>query len=135
MNKTLLALILTIILVQIIKVIILYIKEKEFQIKHFIKTGGMPSSHSALVTSLVTIIYLIEGFSSTFTIALVLALIVMRDAFGVRRTVGEETQIIKKLLKKNRIKTKLHNSEGHTPYQVTIGAIIGLLITLIIFFF
>ena len=134
MNKTLLALLLTIILIQIVKVIILYIKERDFKIKHFTKTGGMPSSHSALVVSLVTSIYLLEGFSSTFTIALVLALIVMRDAFGVRRTVGEETEIIKKLLRKNRIKTKLHSSEGHTPYQVTVGAIIGLLITLIIFF-
>ncbi|MBT3324179.1 divergent PAP2 family protein [archaeon] len=135
MNKTLLALIFTIILVQVIKVIILYIKKREFQIKYLTKTGGMPSSHSALVVSLVTSIFLLEGFTSTFTIALVLALIVMRDAFGVRRTVGEETAILKKLLRKNRIKTILHEAEGHTPYQVTIGAIIGLLITLVIFFF
>ncbi len=135
MNKTLLALILTVIIVQLIKAFILYIKEKEFKIKYLTKTGGMPSSHSALVTSLVTSIYLLEGFSTTFTIALVLALIVMRDAFGVRRTVGEEIAILKKLLRKNRIKTKFHEAEGHTPFQVTIGAIIGLLITLIIFFF
>ncbi|MDP3918740.1 MAG: divergent PAP2 family protein, partial [Nanoarchaeota archaeon] len=68
-------------------------------------------------------------------ISIVLALIVIRDAIGVRRTVGEEGEIIKELLKKHRIKHSFHNSIGHTPLQVIIGSILGFLIALLVHFF
>ena len=135
MNKILLSIFLAVFLVQILKGIIYWIRNC-FDLKEFFDTGGMPSSHSSFVTALITIIYLIEGFSSTFAVALVLALIVMTDAFRVRRTVGEEGYLIKKLLKKNKLKTKIkfHESEGHTPLQVIIGAILGAIISLLVFF-
>jgi uncharacterized protein len=135
MNKILLSIFLAVFLVQFIKGIIYWIREG-FDFKEFFDTGGMPSSHSAFVMSLVTIIYLTEGTSSIFVVALVLALIVMTDAFRVRRTVGEEADLIKLLLKKTKLKVrkKFHESEGHTIPQVVVGALLGIGISLLVFF-
>ena len=88
----------------------------------------MPSSHSAFVVSLATIIFIEEGASTTFAVSLVLAFIVLRDAFGVRRTVGDEGLILNKIVKKIKLKTETHFSMGHTPKQVLVGALIGLLV-------
>ena len=97
-------------------------------------TGGMPSSHSSFVVALATIVYLEEGLSTAFVISLVLALIVLRDAFGVRRTVGMEGKQIEKLLKLHKLKSKFHYSLGHTPLEVAVGALIGLGVSLLVFF-
>ena len=93
----------------------------------------MPSSHTAFVVSLATIIYLEEGVSTAFAVSLVLALIVIRDAFGVRRTVGEEGQVISNILTKLKMKTTTHFSVGHTPGQVLVGALVGFLVSVLIY--
>ena len=84
----------------------------------FFLTGGMPSTHSAFVISLVTILYLTEGVSSTFVVSLVLAVIVLRDASGVRRTVGEEGMVITQMMK---VKDASENSffYGAHPFTST----------------
>ena len=110
---------------QLLKIILLWFKHKKLSWHDLIVTGGMPSSHSAFVVSLATIIYLEEGTSTAFAISLVLAFIVLRDAFGVRRTVGEEGLVIQQILKKVKIKTQAHFSLGHTPLQVIVGAVLG----------
>ena len=91
--------------------------------------------HSSLVMSLATGVGLLDGFNSTlFTVCLVLALVVMYDAAGVRRAVGEQAKILNnfnnslppkgpRLMQKN-----LKELIGHTPLQVVLGAFLGILI-------
>jgi len=123
---------------QALKVVFILIKYKRLDFSRFIGSGGMPSSHSSLVTSLATGVGLIEGFDSTlFTISIVLALIVMYDAAGVRRAAGQQAKILNKIvdtwgkedykLTEKRLKELL----GHTPKEVVVGAILGVIIGLI----
>jgi uncharacterized protein len=128
MNKIILALLLAGLGTQLIKIIIFWFKHKTLSLRDLVVTGGMPSSHSAFVVSLATIIYLQEGTSTSFAIALVLAFVVTMDAFNVRRSVGEEGMVIDKILKKVNMKTKMYYAMGHTPLQVLVGSLLGLLV-------
>lgn len=132
MNKILIAIIFAGFGTQLIKLIIYWFRHKTLSINDLIVTGGMPSSHSAFVVSLATIIFLQEGTSTAFAISLVFALIVIRDAFGVRRTVGKEGNAIEKLFKIHKIKSKSHYAMGHTPIQVAVGSILGLVVSLLV---
>ena len=129
MNKILLAVILSGFGAQVLKLIIYWFKHKRLSWHDLVVTGGMPSSHSAFVVALATSIYLQEGLSTSFVISLVLALIVLRDAFGVRRTVGMEGKQIERLLKLHKLKSKFHYSLGHTPLEVAVGAGLGLIVS------
>tara|TARA_Y100000310_G_scaffold343816_1_gene453267 strand:- start:1315 stop:1725 length:411 start_codon:yes stop_codon:yes gene_type:complete len=135
MNKIILAVIFAGFGVQLIKLIIYWFKHKTLTWHDLIVTGGMPSSHSAFVVSLATIIYLVEGTTAAFAISLVFGMIVIRDAFGVRRSVGNEGKQIEKLLKLNKIKSKFHYAMGHTPKQVLVGSILGFIISLGVYYF
>ena len=130
MNKIILTILLAGFGAQLIKLVIYWFKNKTLSLQDLIVTGGMPSSHSAFVVSLATIIYLMEGVSTAFAISLVLAFIVIRDAFGVRRTVGKEGQAIQKLFQIHKIKSKFHYAMGHTPLQVLMGAMLGFIVAL-----
>ena len=136
MNKILIAIIAAGFGTQLIKMIIYYFQHKRLSLNDIFVTGGMPSSHSAFVVSLTTAIYLQEGASTAFAISLVLALIIIRDAFGVRRTVGKEGQALQKLFKihKNRSTTisgykisadVLDTQSGKTNIQHFIEKICG----------
>ncbi|HTW96698.1 MAG TPA: divergent PAP2 family protein [Candidatus Methylomirabilis sp.] len=106
-----------------------------------ISYSGMPSGHAALVTALVTIIGLKQGIlSPLFAIALVLAIIVIRDAVGIRRYLGEHGKMLNELIKdlKEEPDKPLDNNYphlleriGHTPAQAAVGALIGFLVSLI----
>ena len=134
MNKIILTVILAGFGAQLVKLIGLWFKHKSLHWKDLLVTGGMPSSHSAFVVSLATIIYLMESVSTAFTISLVLALIVVRDAFGVRRTVGEEGIMINKVMRKLNLHKQTHFSMGHTPLQVIVGSILGFLVAIGVFY-
>lgn len=134
MNTIILAILLAGFGAQLLKIILFWFRHKRLSWHDIIVTGGMPSSHSAFVVSLATIIYLEEGTSTVFAISLVLAFIVLRDAFGVRRTVGEEGLVINQILKKVRIKTEAHFSLGHTPLQVVVGALMGLAVAVSVYY-
>ncbi|HIG92633.1 TPA: divergent PAP2 family protein [Candidatus Woesearchaeota archaeon] len=133
MNKVIVAILFAGFGAQLLKLILLWFRHKTLGIHDVIVTGGMPSSHSAFVVSLATSIYLSEGTSTAFAISLVLAFIVIRDAFGVRRTVGEEGVLINEPLKKVKLRTKTHFSMGHTPAQVIIGSAIGFIAAIAVF--
>ena len=99
----------------------------------FIRSGGMPSSHTALVTSLATSIGSLQGFNSVeFTIAVVFASIVMYDAAGVRRSVSKQSVIINRILQELRerrpkdVEHDVRELIGHTPFQVFSGAFLGI---------
>jgi uncharacterized protein len=96
-------------------------------------TGGMPSSHGAVMGALATGIYFIEGWSVLFVMSLVLTAIVAQDAVGVRRTVGLEGKILQQLARRKNI-TVPHFAQGHTPKQVLVGLIVGSIITTLFFF-
>ncbi len=103
----------------------------------FWKTGGMPSSHSALVTSLCTTIALKDGIhSDLFIFSLAFFLVTIRDAFGVRRSSGLQAQKLNELGKtlkdKNLIDDykKLKEVNGHTPMEVMCGCLVGLFVAL-----
>ncbi len=100
--------------------------------KDIVVTGGMPSTHCAIVTALCLSILRSEGWQSTsFVIAAVLAIIVVRDALGVRRTAGDEGRTINKIIRLAHVKTPpVHYSLGHTPSEVAVGMVIGALISI-----
>ena len=123
---------------QFIKVILTLIKDRKIDFRRFVGAGGFPSSHAALVTSLATSIGLIDGFSGTeFAITVVLALVVMYDAAGVRRAAGQQARILNKIVEeweKSDLASKdkrLKELLGHTPKEVIAGAILGIIIALV----
>lgn len=124
---------------QCIKVFLGIIRERRFNFRWFIGTGGMPSSHAAGATALATTCGLSSGFDSTvFALSAVFALVTMFDAQGVRRATGEQAEILNKILDdiywKGKVEAdRLKELIGHTPIQVFIGALIGLLIALALY--
>lgn len=119
------------IIIQIFKFIVDFIKNKRVDFKRLIGSGGMPSSHSAVVTCLATTVGMVDGFgSSQFALAVGFALVVMYDAAGVRRAAGRQARILNQLITSNK---KINNNEklkellGHTPIEVAAGAIVGVL--------
>lgn len=124
-------------IIQAEKVIVDLIKNKKFNFKRVFGAGGMPSSHSAIVTSLSVLIGKEYGFSSgIFAISLIFAFIVMYDAAGVRRAAGKQAALLNKIietpgLKFEQVQERLVEVLGHTPFQVFVGALLGILVGLI----
>lgn len=127
---------------QILKLIITAIMTKKVSLSRLVGDGGMPSGHSATVTSLAVMCGLFKGFGSVeFGISMILAIIVMHDALGVRRETGKQAESIisiSRLLNDffsehdQHIKTdKLKVLVGHTPLQVICGALLGALIAIL----
>ena len=123
-------------LAQILKIFTGVFSETKLNLKKLLfSSGGMPSSHSAAVVSLCTASILKFGAaSSEFAISLIFALIVMIDASGVRYETGEQAKIINKITKElfsgrpEDINTGLKELVGHTPFQVIMGALLGLIV-------
>ncbi|MFA5358458.1 MAG: divergent PAP2 family protein [Patescibacteria group bacterium] len=123
-------------LTQAIKVIVEGFKNK-FSWNLFSKYGGMPSSHSAFVFGLLAEIVSIDGiYSTTFATALILTILIVRDATGFRRLMDSQAKAINKLTEKlpadkqNDI-NHLPENIGHTPLQITIGALLGVAIVIL----
>lgn len=119
---------------QVIKFFIFTIKTRRINFKIFTTTGGMPSSHSAGVMGLSTAVGLIKGYDSiVFAIALGFALITMYDAAGVRRAAGKTAACLNRMMDDfykhdvQAIGGKLKELLGHTPLEVIMGAIFGVL--------
>ncbi len=123
--------------VQIFKLLTDAVIHKKINFRRFVETGGMPSSHSAVVTSLMTAVGMSEGFySPMFAVSFVFSFIVMYDAAGVRRAAGKQAQILNQLINSKQVKVdtneKLKELLGHTPIQVFVGAIYGALVGFIL---
>lgn len=126
---------------QILKTIIHLIFTKQFNAERLIGSGGMPSSHSATVCALSTATFILYGADSfEFAISLILSLIVMYDAMGVRRETGIQARILNDMAKifadmgRDELDAyeKLKEFVGHTPLQVLAGAILGIAIAILI---
>ena len=120
-------------LAQFLKILFNFLSTKKIRFEIMFETGGMPSSHSALITGASSGIGLELGFDSPlFALAVAVALIVMYDASGVRKSAGIQAAEINKLTKKLDHKSEVFLKEtlGHTKTEVIVGSILGPLITL-----
>jgi uncharacterized protein len=121
---------------QVFKVIVILIQEKRLAWNYFVTSGGMPSSHTATTCALATAIAMTNGMGSVFfAVAVVLAIIVMYDAAGVRQSVGQHSAVLNLIVQEfNTRSTKFQREKafrefvGHTPFQVFIGAILGVFV-------
>ena len=119
---------------QVLKTIIHAIIHKKIVLERLFGDGGMPSGHSATVTSLAAISALTYGFDSfQFAVTMLLAIIVCHDAMGVRLETGKQAVLLKELTKafealttKDLPEVKLKEFVGHTPIQVIAGILIGI---------
>lgn len=123
--------------IQLFKVVYDLVKTGKFNFKRILGAGGMPSSHSAVVTSLAAMIGKDYGFDSPlFALSVIFACVVMYDAAGVRRAAGKQAKLLNKIvetpgLTSVEVTEKLVEVLGHSPKQVFVGAIIGILVGLI----
>lgn len=133
---------------QVTKIPVAYFLHNRWNIHLMFSTGGMPSSHSAGVTALITAIIIEEGWQSHLTaISMTFGILVMFDSMGVRRQSGEHGIIINELISEIQALTRpvkddykentsMQSTEflGHKPVEVVLGLIYGILLTLIIHF-
>ena len=124
---------------QALKVILTFLTYKRWDFSRMFGSGGMPSSHSAFICALATSIGISRGFQSAeFAIAVALALIVMYDAAGVRRSAGKQAaainRIIQDMMKRGSGLTQVNLKEliGHTPFEVLVGALLGIFLGILI---
>ena len=136
-NRILMAALLAWAVAQVVKTIYELIRERKLVISRLVSSGGMPSSHSALVTGLATAAGRVSGLSSaSFAIAVVLAAIVMYDAAGVRRAVSIQARILNQMIDEAFqghpfAEKRLRELIGHTPVQVIVGGLLGIFIGLL----
>jgi len=126
---------------QFSKMIIYLIVNREFRFERFLGNGGMPSSHSATVCALATSTGLYYGFSGfEFPMVAFFAIIVMNDAMGVRLETGKQAKVINDMLKMfkempqwdpEHANEHLKEFVGHTPIQIFVGAVLGIVIAVV----
>lgn len=123
---------------QSIKVAFGVIREKRFNFKWFVGSGGMPSSHAALTCGLATSIGVFHGFDSgLFAVAFAFAVVTMFDAQGVRRQSGKQAEALNKILEdlythKGLQENRLKELFGHSPNEVFAGGLVGIIVALLI---
>ncbi len=123
--------------IQLFKLIYDLVTTKKFNFKRILGAGGMPSSHSAVVVALCTMIGKNYGINSAiFGLSIVFAFVVMYDAAGVRRAAGKQAKLLNKIVQTPglsgvEVTEKLQEVLGHTPTQVFVGAFIGLIVGLV----
>ena len=121
---------------QFLKVCIVSIRKRHLDLRVLAETGGMPSSHSAIVATLTTAVGRLNGVSSdVFAIALIFSIVVMYDAQGVRRAAGRQAAILNRLVddlmaRQGFHETRLRELLGHTPVEVLVGAALGIAVGL-----
>lgn len=125
---------------QILKLIIDIARHRKLNFRVLVETGGMPSSHSALVAALATGVGQTKGWNSIeFAIALIFAFIVMYDAAGVRQAAGKQARILNQIVEEffqeghELAESRLKELLGHTPIQVIVGSALGVAISWLTF--
>jgi acid phosphatase family membrane protein YuiD len=122
---------------QAAKVILTSVRQRRLNLRVLAETGGMPSSHAAIVMGLTTAVGKYAGVSSApFAIALIFSFVVMYDAAGLRRAAGRQAAVLNRLVEdlvhmRGMQEQKLRELLGHTPVEVIVGAILGVVAGLI----
>lgn len=103
---------------------------------YLFRSGGMPSAHTTTAFALLTVIGLIDGVDTgLFGLAILFTLIVMHDAVRVRRSSGEQGAAVRQLIRELKSKIPLPRvAKGHTPLEVIMGAVLGVIIGFVVFF-
>ena len=133
-NRFLIVPVLTWFCIQVFKVIWDLVTTKKFNFKRILGAGGMPSSHTAIVVSLSVMIGKEFGFDSPiYALSTIFAFVVMYDAAGVRRAAGKQARLLNKIvetpgLSDIEVQERLVEVLGHTPFQVIVGAMIGIIV-------
>ncbi len=124
---------------QVLKGLIVLVQKRKFDFKRFLGTGGMPSSHTAFLVSLATAVGKEVGIASPeFAISACLALVVMQDAQGVRRSAGEQAKILNYMMDHwNQSTPEMFGKElkellGHSPLEIVAGAVMGIVFGLLL---
>ena len=123
--------------IQLFKFIYDLVTTKKINFKRILQAGGMPSSHSGVVVCLTTMIGKDVGINSPlFAVSLIFSLVVMYDAAGVRRAAGKQAHLLNKIIETPgltgvEVQERLVEVLGHTPTQVFVGALIGVIAGLI----
>ena len=114
------------------KVILTSWRQRRLNLRVLAETGGMPSSHAAIVMGMTTAVGKHAGLSSApFAIALIFSFVVMYDAAGLRRAAGRQAEILNRLVEdlvhmRGMQEQKLRELLGHTPVEVLVGAALGI---------
>lgn len=119
---------------QLAKTSVALLQGKGLDFRYLVSSGGMPSAHSAVVTALATAVGMIQGFgSAVFGITVILALVVMYDAAGVRQSVSHQSAVLNRIVHEltlrqpiTRLEADIRELIGHTPFQVIVGAALGI---------
>ncbi|MBW4623127.1 MAG: divergent PAP2 family protein [Cyanosarcina radialis HA8281-LM2] len=134
-NQVLLVALFACVLAQILKIVVELIIHRKVDVRVLVRTGGMPSAHSALVTALATGVGQTMGWGSpNFALATIFAVIVMYDAAGVRQAAGKQARLLNQIIDEmfqenpNFNEDRLKELLGHTPMQVIVGSILGIAI-------
>jgi acid phosphatase family membrane protein YuiD len=123
---------------QAAKVILTSWRQRRLNLRVLAETGGMPSSHAAIVMGMTTAVGKYAGVSSApFAIALIFSFVVMYDAAGLRRAAGRQAAILNRLVEdlvhmRGMQEQKLRELLGHTPVEVVVGALLGIGVGLIL---
>ena len=123
---------------QAAKVILTSMHQRRLNLRVLAETGGMPSSHAAIVMGMTTAVGKYAGVSSAaFAIALIFSFVVMYDAAGLRRAAGRQAAVLNRLVEdlvhmRGMQEQRLRELLGHTPVEVVVGAIIGVAVGLIL---
>ena len=137
-NKVFLATLLGWVTAQTIKIVINSVKERKFNFRWLFSTGGMPSAHSSGVMALATAVGLQQGFDSAiFIVTFVIAVVIAFDAQGVRRSTGQQAEILNKIMDDIYWRRKIQEDRlkeliGHTPFEVFVGSLIGIIIAALV---
>ena len=123
---------------QAAKVILTSMHQRKLNLRVLAETGGMPSSHAAIVMGMTTAVGKYAGVSSAaFAIALIFSFVVMYDAAGLRRAAGRQAAILNRLVEdlvhmRGMQEQRLRELLGHTPVEVLVGAVLGIVVGLIL---
>jgi len=120
---------------QVLKTLVALFQGEGLDFRYLFSSGGMPSSHSAIVTALATTAGIIEGFDTAiFGATTIVALIVLYDAANVRQAVSQQAVVLNRIIREirfrepfTRIEADLRELIGHTPFQVIVGALLGII--------
>lgn len=134
-NRVLIVALAACVLAQVLKLLFELVRHGKINVRVLVETGGMPSSHSALVTALACGIGQTLGWASpAFAVTAVFAVIVMYDAAGVRQAAGKQAKILNQIIdelfqeKPEFNEDRLKELLGHTPFQVIVGSILGFVV-------
>jgi len=133
MSKLIVSVALTWLVVNVLKPVIIWIKEGRINRETMIRNGGMPSGHTALVASLTMALFLEEGLSPLFLVSVVLTFVVIYDAVSIRMIIERQSKIINQLTRREKDFPELVESVGHTPLEVAVSLVLSVVIPLLVY--